>query len=77
MRIGIGIILIAVGSIVFTVLLRENTPWILLTSPFFIIGHICIQSKIHEMEDNILSLEAKLNVFILKEQKSGSKMEVE
>lgn len=66
MRITIGIVLIVVSSILFTVLLSENTPWILGTSYLFVIGFGFVCSKIHEMEDDILFLNAKLNDFIRK-----------
>lgn len=61
MRIVIGIILIVISSVLFTVLLSLNTPWIMATSPLFIIGFILVYSKIQEMEDDITWLEVKLN----------------
>ena len=66
MRVAIGIIFIVVSSVLFTVLLPQNTPWIVVTSPLFLIGFCFIYSKIHEMEDNILFVEAKLKEFIKK-----------
>ena len=69
MRIVIGIILIVVSSVLFTLLLPENTPWIIVTSPLFIVGVGLICSKVNEMEDDIIHLEVKLNDVIKKGQK--------
>ena len=60
MRVGIGIILIVTSVILFTVFLPENTPWILVTPPLFVIGFGFIYSKVHEMEEDIIWLETKL-----------------
>lgn len=60
MRVGIGIILIVAGLALFTVLLPENTPWIWVASPLFIIGFGFIYSKVHEMEEDINWLKEKL-----------------
>ena len=68
-RVGIGIVLIAAASILFVVLLQENTPWILVTSPLFGIGFVLIYSKVYEIEEDIARLEEKLNKFIKESKK--------
>lgn len=68
MRVGIGTVLIVIASILFTVLLQKNTPWIIITSPLFVIGFGFIYSKIHEMEDDIIRLEAWLKLFIKRKE---------
>ena len=70
MRIAIGIILIVISSVLFTVLLSLNTPWIMATSPLFITGFILVYSKIQEMEDDITWLEIKLNELNKKRKKN-------
>ena len=69
MRVGIGIILIVTGSTLFTLLLPEDTAWIMLASPFFVTGFVLVYSKIQEMEDNITYLEVKLNELNERERK--------
>ncbi len=64
MRVVIGIALIITGSVLFTLLLPENTPWIIVSSPLFAIGLALVYSKICELEEDIASLEKKLNEFI-------------
>ena len=64
MRIYIGILLIVISSVLFTVLLPQNTPWIYVTGPLFVIGFGFIQSKIHEMGEDIVRLKEELNEFI-------------
>lgn len=61
MRIGIGIILIVVSSVLFTMLLPQNSPLIWVSFPLFLLGFCSIYSKIHEMEDDILLVKEKLN----------------
>lgn len=58
---AIGIILIVASSVLFTVLLPTNSPWMMLASPFFAMGFGLVCSKIKDMEDDIHSLEEKLN----------------
>ena len=77
MRIGIGIILINVALILFAILLPENTPWIWVTLPLFVIGFGFIYSKVYEIEgkiawlkkieEEIAYLKKELNEFCKKE----------
>ena len=61
MRVGIGIILIVVSSVLFTMLLPQNSSLIWVAFPLYLIGFCSIYSKIHEMEDDILLVKSKLD----------------
>lgn len=68
MRVAIGIFLIVVSSVLFTMLLPQNSPLIWVSFPLYLLGLCSIYSKIHEMEDDILLVKSKLDA-ALKDEK--------